>query len=238
VGCGVVSFESKLYISLLKLTKETPALIKDVKNDSHLPIDVIEKLLQKLQNQNILYSIDDLVHVHTQGRLQLAILSATSGHNIEDISNLLRWQEFEEIAATALHNNNFTVSKNLRFKGAARRWELDVVGCKKPLVICIDCKHYHHTISPSALKKIVDSQIDRTKALAESLPNPKINLDCTQWGNTKFVPAILSLLPTSFKFVFDVPIVPVLQLQDFLSQLPAYVNSMNFISRSFNHLRH
>ncbi|MCW4024894.1 MAG: DUF234 domain-containing protein [Candidatus Bathyarchaeota archaeon] len=231
-----MSFECKLFISLLKLTKETPALIKDVKNDSRLPLDIVEKLLQKLQNQNLLYLTGDSVHVETQGRLQLAVLSATSGYNIEDISNLLCWQEFEEIAATALRNNNFSVSKNVRFKGNGRRWEIDVVGCKKPLVICIDCKHYHHAIAPSALKKIVNSQIDRTKALADTLPNPKLNLDCTQWDSAKFVPAVLSLLPSSFKFVFDVPIVPVLQLQDFLLQLPAYANTLRFIPKSFGHL--
>jgi hypothetical protein len=234
----VVSFECKLFISLLKLTKKTPALIKDVKNDSRLPIDVVEKLLQKLQNQNILYLTDDSVQVNTQGRLQLAVMAATSGYNIEDISNLLCWQEFEEIAATALYNNNFSVSKNVRFKGNGRRWEIDVVGCKKPLVICIDCKHYHHTIAPSALKKIVDSQIIRAKALTEALPNPNLNMDCTLWDSAKFVPAVLSLLPSSFKFVFDVPIVPVLQLQDFLIQLPAYANTLKFIPKSFEHLSH
>jgi Holliday junction resolvase-like predicted endonuclease len=151
---------------------------------------------------------------------------------------LLCWQEFEEIAATALRNNNFTVTKNMRFKSSGRRWEIDVVGCKKPLVVCIDCKHYHHTITPSELKKIVDSQIDRAKAFADVLPNPKLTLDCIQWDTAKFVPAVLSLLPSSFKFVFDVPIVPVLQLQDFLTQLPAYANTLKFIPKSFEHLSH
>jgi hypothetical protein len=233
-----MSFECKLYISLLKMTKEGPALIKDVKNDSHLTNDIVEKLLDKLQNQNIVYVTGDLVQANAEGRLQLAILVATAGYDIETVSNLLCWQEFEEIAATALRNNNFSVHKNLRFKGAGRRWEIDVVGCKKPLVICVDCKHYQHGIASSALKKIVESQIERTRAFADSLPNVVLNLDCSNWENAKFVPAILSLLPSAFKFYNTVPIVPVMQLQDFITQFPAYANSMKLIQKNFSHLSH
>jgi hypothetical protein len=236
-GVWAVSFEFKMYISLLKLTLNRTALIKDVKNDSHLPTDIVEKLLQKLQNQNILYLTNDSVQIDAQGRLQLAVQAATAGYDIQTISNLLCWQEFEELAATALQNNNFCIHKNLHFKGAGRRWEIDVVGCKKPLVICIDCKHYHHAITPSELKKIVDSQVERTKAFADSLPNVALKLDCETWDNAKFVPAVLSLLPSSFKFYNTVPIVPVLQLQDFLIQLPAYANSMKFTHKTFSHLR-
>jgi hypothetical protein len=233
-----MSFECKMYISLLKLTVEGPALIKDVKNDSRLPTSIVEKLLQKLQNQNIIYLTSETVQAETTGRLQLAILAATAGYDIQTVSNLLCWQEFEELAATALRNNNFSVHKNLHFKGTGRRWEIDVVGCKKPLVICIDCKHYQHGIAPSALKKIVESQIERTKAFADSLPNVALKLDCSTWENAKFVPAVLSLLPSSFKFYNTVPIVPVLQLQDFILQFPAYANSMKFIQKNFRHLSH
>jgi hypothetical protein len=236
--CGLLSFECKMYISLLKMTKEGPALIKDVKNDSHLTTDIVEKLLGKLQNQNIVYVTGESVQADAQGRLQLAVLAATAGYDIETVSNLLCWQEFEELAATALRNNNFAVHKNLHFKGANRRWEIDVVGCKKPLVICIDCKHYQHRIAPSALKKIVEAQIERTKAFADSLPNVALKMDCSTWESAKFVPAVLSLLPSSFKFYNTVPIVPVLQLQDFLTQFPAYANSMKFIQKSFSHLSH
>ena len=54
---------------------------------------------------------------------------------------------------------------------------MDVVGCKKPLVVCIDCKHWQHSIATSALKRIVDLQVNRTRALADSLPNPALKLN-------------------------------------------------------------
>jgi hypothetical protein len=93
-------------------------------------------------------------------------------------------------------------------------------------------------LSPSALKRTVDAQVERTKALADSLPNIALNLECTKWGKAKFLPAMLSLVPCAFKFYDNVPVVPVLQLQDFLHQLPAYVETLKFFPKSFNPLGH
>ena len=111
------------------------------------------KLLAKLQNEGLIYLKQDSVEVESNGRLKLAVKAVSLGADVEHISNLLCWQEFEEITAFALKNNGYIVSNNVRFKNATRRWEIDVVGCKKPLVVCIDCKHWQHAIAPSALKK-------------------------------------------------------------------------------------
>jgi hypothetical protein len=80
--------------------------------------------------------------------------------------------------------------------------------------------------------------VERTRALAESLPNVSLELECGKWDKAKFIPAILTLMPVSFKFYDKVPIVPVLQLQDFLNQLPAYAESLKYFPKEFNHLRH
>jgi len=69
------------------------------------------------------------------------------------------------------------------------------------------------------------------------LPNTKIkNVECVKWDKAKFVPIILSLLPMNNKFIDNVPIVPVLQLQDFLNQLPLQIESLNYFSKTFNTL--
>jgi Holliday junction resolvase-like predicted endonuclease/predicted transcriptional regulator len=230
-----MSVECNLVISLLKLTKKGPVLTENVNRDARIPSSVARKLLEKLQKEGLIYLKQDNVEV---SRLKLAVKAASLGADLEHISNLLCWQEFEEITAFALKNNGYTVSNNVRFKNVARRWEIDVVGCKKPLVVCIDCKHWQHAIAPSALKRIVDSQVERTRALADSLPNIALKLECTRWSEAKFVPSILSLMPSSFKFYYEVPIVPVLQLQDFINQLPAYIDSLKNFPKTFNSLSH
>ena len=174
----------------------------------------------------------------SSSRLKLAVKAASLGADIEHISDLLCWQEFEEIAAIALKNNGYIVKNNVRFKHEGKRWEIDVVGCKKPLVICIDCKHWQRAISPSALKKIVDLQAQRTQALADTLPSITTKLDCVKWEKAKFIPAVLSLIPSAYKFYEKVPVVPVLQLQDFICQLPAYTETLKFFPKTFKTLSH
>jgi hypothetical protein len=233
-----VSVESNLIISLLKLTKEGAVLTEDVKKNARIPLAIMKKLLAKLQDEGLIYLKPDGVEINCSMRLKLAVKAASLGSDVEHISNLLCWQEFEEIAAFALKNYGYVVTNNVRFKHAGRKWEVDVVGCKKPLVVCIDCKHWQHSIAPSVLKRIVDSQVERARAFADSLPNLKLNFECTKWSDAKFIPAVLSLMPSAFKFYDKVPVVPILQIQDFLNQLPVYTDLLKFFPKSYNNLSH
>jgi Holliday junction resolvase-like predicted endonuclease len=233
---AVMVIELKLLTSLLKLTKDGSVLIKDVNKDSKIASDITRKLLKKLQNEGILYLKADIVEVNSDARLMLAIKAASLGADIENISAFLRWQEFENMAGIALERNGYVVIKNVRFKHAGRRWEIDVVGCRKPLVLCVDCKHWQHGVNPSALKRIVDAQVERVQALVDILPSASSKVECVKWSKAKFVPVILSLIPSSSKFHEGVPVVPVLQLQDFLIQLPAYVASLQHSVKEFTHL--
>jgi Holliday junction resolvase-like predicted endonuclease len=233
-----MSVERNLLISLLKLTKNCPVLTEDLKKDARITTEVAGKLLENIQNEGMVYLKNGVVVSNSWGRLKIAIRALSLGADVEAVSNLLCWQEFEEIAAVALERNGYVAAKNVRFKQEGRRWEIDVVGCKKPLVLCVDCKHWHHGLSPSVLKRIAEAQAQRTRALAESLPSTNIKVECVKWERAKFVPAVLSLIHGCFKFYDQVPIVPVLQLQDFLTQLPAYTDSLKYFSKTFSHLRH
>jgi len=228
--------ERDLLISLLKLTKDGPVLIECVNQNTKIASDIVRKLLEKLQNEDMLYVKEDTVEVNSSNRLRLAVKAAALGADVERISAFLRWQEFEEIAAIALERNGYVVAKNVRFKHAGRRWEIDLVGCKKPLVLCVDCKHWQRGLKASALRKIVEAQVERACALTDALPSPALKVECIKWNKAKIVPMIMSLFPSSFKFYDNVPVVPVLQLQDFLFQLPAYVESLKYFVKGFIHL--
>lgn len=233
-----MSVECNLIISVLKLTKDGPALTELVNREAHMPSATTLKLLGKMQNEGLVYLKQGSVEAESGSRLKLAVRAISLGADVERVSNLLCWQEFEAITALALTNNGYFVANNVRFKHSGRRWEIDVVGCKKPLIVCVDCKHWQHSIAPSALKRIVDSQVDRVSALSNSLPNPSLKLDCSRWTEAKFIPVILSLMPNSFKFYRDVPVVPILQVQDFLNKLPAYAENLKFFNKTFNTLSH
>ena len=146
-----MSVECNLLISLLKLTQEGAVLIESVNRDARLPSVTSRKLLQKLQNEGLVNLKQDYVEVESESRLKLAVKAVSLRADVEHISNLLCWQEFEEITAFALKNNGYTVSSNVHFKSATSKWEIDVVGCKKPLV------HLHRLQTLAACNCTVNS---------------------------------------------------------------------------------
>jgi Holliday junction resolvase-like predicted endonuclease len=233
-----MAIERDLITSILKLTANGSVTSEQISKDAKIASAITLKMLRQLQNDGIVYLRDNMIEADSNSRLELAVKAVTLGADVENISGFLSWQEFEEIAAIVLEKNGYIVSKNVHFKHGGRKWEMDVVGCKKPLVICIDCKHWHHGMSPSALKRIAEAQVERTRAFSESLPNISCKIECARWSKAKFVPAVLALIQSSFKFYDKVPIVPVLQLQDFINQLPAYTESLKYFTKEFDHLGH
>jgi len=221
-----VNIESELLISLLKLTKDGPVSQEVIKKDSRLPTSLVAKLLRKLQSDGLVYHHGNVVETSNVQRLRLAVCALKSGGDLERVSGFLQWKEFEGIAAVAFESNGYTVVRNLHFKHGGHRWEIDIIGCKNLLVVCLDCKHWHHGLQGSTAEKIAEQQTERTRAFVMSLTNPPVKLECLSRGNAKFVPAVLSLTFDKFKFYNGVPVVPVLQLQDFLNQLPAYADSL------------
>jgi Holliday junction resolvase-like predicted endonuclease len=226
-----MNVERDLLISLLKLTREGMVSKEIVKKDVKALSENVDDLLRKLQNDGLVYVRKDIVEADSMQRLKLAVKAINLGADTENVSSFLQWKEFESIAAVAFERNGYTVTKNLRFKHAGQRWEIDVLGFREPTAVCVDCKHWHHGMAPSSTKKIVEEQVKRTLALAESLPDPTVKFEFATWDFVKFVPAVLSLVTGRFKFYENVPIVSVLQLQDFLNQLPAYVDSLRHFPR-------
>jgi hypothetical protein len=231
-----LQLERDLIISILKLTRNGPVKQESLKTDAKIPSSACSTLLRKLQSANLVYFEGEAINVDSACRLQLAVRAAELGSDVERLSQVLSWQEFEGIAGVAMERNGYVVKKNVRFKREGRRWEIDVVGCRNPFVLCVDCKHWHQGLPPSALSRMVESQVKRAEAFAHTLQNTSLPVECTRWEKAKVVPIILSLLPAACKFLNDVPIVPVLQMQDFINQLPAYMESLKYFSVRFSHL--
>jgi hypothetical protein len=236
LGGAELSVERNLLISLLKLTKNGAVGLELLKNDAKIPLSTTSFLLQKLQKENLIKVNGCVAIIDTDNRIKLAVKAVDLGADLEQISHFLGWQEFEAMAAMALELNGYVTQRNARFKHEEKRWEIDVVGCRKPLVLCVDCKHWHHSMVPSTLSKMAQTQSQRADALSKSLPTKNLKLPCAEWSRAKFVPIILSLVPFNPKYSNGIPVVPVLQLQDFVSQLPLNVESLLNFTREFNHL--
>jgi len=215
--------ERELLISLLKLTPLGPVQKRLVSRDAHLPTLAAEELFEKLTSEGFIAQRKNLVEASSNQRARMAVHAVKLGADFERVCKLLQWTEFENIACEAFTVNNFDVKKHFRFRQAGRMWEIDVLGRRQPLVVCVDCKHWHHGWLRAATMKAAGSQIERTKALADALPSLYRKAELDNWKQATLIPMILSLTPAPLKFHQNVPIVPILQLQDFLKELPANV---------------
>lgn len=229
-GCHL-NIEAETIISLLKLSREGPVSHEALKQDAKMPSSAITRLLRKLQNDGLINLKESLAEADTLNRLKLAVRAVQLGADLERVSRLLHWQEFEAIAAYSFEHNGYRVFRNVHFKHDERRYEVDIAACQGKLIVCTDCKHWKRGLAPSVLNRVIKEQVQRTFALSEALPNPKIRISILPKGPTIFIPAILTLVPTKLKLFDDVPVVSVLQSQDFLNELPGHVYALKHFQK-------
>ena len=225
-----MTIESELILSVLKLTRRGTVQEDWVARDSRSSTAVTGKLLKTLDQKGFIHLKGGLLEVAPSQKLQLVIEAIRQGADIEHASKFLEWKEFEKMAAEAFEINGYFVNRNIRFKARGKRWEIDLLARKRPLVVCVDCKHWQHGWSRASVIRAAEAQVGRTKAFAGSLQVVTDMLELTGWARVTLVPVILSLIPSPFKFHDDTPIVPILQLQSFIIELPAQVNFLTHFS--------
>lgn len=222
--------QGEIILSVLKLTK-TGIIQKDlVAKTAHTPTATADEVLRTLSEKDLIQLKGKTIEVTPSQRLQLAVEAITQGVDIEHASRFLEWKEFENMAATAFEINRYSIRRNFHFKASGKRWEMDLLACKQPLIACVDCKHWQHGWGRASIIKAAEAQVERTKALANSLEIFSEKLGLSQWTKTTLIPIVLALVPSAFKFHDDTPIVPILQLQSFINELPAQAHSLTHFS--------
>jgi len=218
--------EREVLVSALKMTEEGDTQIEAISREAHVPIQIARKVLAKYSEMGILRINGTTVAIRGKHRLETALKAMELGADVERVCGFLTWEEFEDISILAFEVNDFSVKKHFRFSGSGRRWEIDILGLREPIVVSVDCKHWHHGWRGVPSTKAVEQQIERTKALVQALPTLQERIDIGKWRYAYFVPLVLSLVPSAQKFHKGAPIVPVLQMRDFLQEMPAYINEM------------
>ena len=232
-----MNIEAEAIISLLRLTSEGSVSHDALKKDTKMPLSTIKYLLRRLQSEGLIKVQKNTVETNTLNRLKLAARAVESGSDLERVSRLLQWKEFEAITAYCFQHNGYNVFRNVHFKHDERRYEIDVAACQGQLVVCADCKHWKRSLAPSVLNRIVEEQVQRTLAFAEALPSPKIKISLSSRGSMTFLPAIFTLVQEKVKFCDDVPVVSVLQSQDFLNELPGHVHVLKHFRKKVDEFK-
>ena len=175
-----------------------------------------KELLQIFLQNGIGILDENIVEFQNSDRIKASIFAIRNGATIEDVSEFLSWQNFEELVSRVLDENGFIVQKNLIL--TKPRMEIDVVGVKLGISILIDCKHWKR-MTQSALNDIVDKQVERVKRYVEKTES------------TSAIPVIVTLHQEKVNFVNKVPIVPVMQLSSFLDEFYGNLDKMKTIEK-------
>ena len=149
-------------------------------------------------------------------RISASVFAIRNGATIEDVSEFLSWQNFEQLVSHILDENGFDVQKNLIL--TKPRMEIDVVGIKLGISILIDCKHWKR-MTQSALNDIVSKQIERVKSYVEKTES------------ISAIPVIVTLHQEKVDFVKQVPIVPIMELSSFLDEFYGNLDKMKTIEK-------
>ena len=175
-----------------------------------------KELLQIFLQNGIGILDENIVEFQNSDRIKASIFAIRNGATIEDVSEFLSWQNFEELVSRVLDENGFIVQKNLIL--TKPRMEIDVVGVKLGISILIDCKHWKR-MTQSALNDIVNKQVERVKRYVEKTES------------TSAIPVIVTLHQEKVNFVNKVPVVPVMQLSSFLDEFYGNLDKMKTIEK-------
>ena len=228
--------EREILVSVLKLTAEGSADIKEIVMDAKVPFQVACHILDRYELSGLLRLSGSKIIVIPEQRLRIAIKAADLGADVERICKYLSWEEFEDISTLAFEVNGWVVKKHFRFRLDDRRFEIDLLALKRPFIVCADCKRWRRGWMGAASRRAAEEQIERTRLLAENSLKIIDRLGIVGWGRACFIPLIISLFPSTSTFHEGSPIVPIIQLRNFIQEMPAYIDQIRHYWISLNRI--
>jgi Holliday junction resolvase-like predicted endonuclease len=218
--------KTDILIAILKNTNSEAAAKATVAREANVPAQVANNVLMSFRKNGLIEYENELIELSSNQRVRLAIHAINHGTDIERVCKVLEWKEFENFTATAFEKNNFAVKRNFRFKAARRRWEIDVLAYSEPIIVSVDCKRWRRGWGNSAITRVAAAQAQRTEVLAKYLQDIQREIGLAGWRQATLFPVILSLFPGPVKFYGKVPVVPILQLQNFLDEFRGHKNKL------------
>lgn len=191
--------------------------VKDFSVVTQTSEDTSEMILENFLQNGIGRLEEELVYFDENDKLKTCLLAIKMGAPIDEVSRLLDWKDFESLVAEMLDSSDFDTTRNLVL--TKPRMEIDVVGIKSSVAILIDCKHWKR-LSDSSLEKAVQKQIERTK---HYLSKEKIRAA---------VPAVVTLYDEKLRFINNVPIIPIFQLNSFCEEFYGNLDELNTLEHS------
>jgi len=140
----------------------------------------------------------------------------TSIDDLEMVSETVIWQNFERLAAFIFEKNDFTVTVNTVKTWNKKRRQYDVISWRSNQTFLVECKKWAGSrYRLSALKKAIEHHKERT-TFYETLMNEDA------------IPVVVTLVEEEIHLYQGVPIVPILKLNSFISELDPHARGNPF----------
>ena len=206
-----------ILIALLEQTKDRTTSLTELREAVRVTDEGLSQFLDQLAMDNLVGKKGDLVKASLSQRLEIAVRAIRAGTDFERVSRSLGWLEFEEMVAYTFEENGYEVSRRFRFQAEGRRWEIDVLAVRRPLVVCAECKHWASGLGNMTARRIVETHLEKVRVLSENATevSERIKLN---GGRVVFVPLALSLQPARNKIYRRIPVVSVFELPSFLDE--------------------
>ena len=158
---------------------------------------------------------DKQINASSHNKIIIALAAVECGADILTVCKLIDWRDFELFTSEIMKFHDYVVYKNYRIKNPTR--QIDVVGMRGQNALVLDCKHWKRN-SYSGMASAVDKQIERSTLFMEK--NKSLGIKFSY-------PIIITFLPNEFRYVNEVPIVPISSFNSFLIDFDNY--KQNFI---------
>jgi len=218
------------HVALLEGTKHTLACRRsEILRKSKTCSSVVEESLEKLQQAGAVPSVGEEIRLTREQRLQVAEIAVTNGADPELVARELSWQEFERFISKLLNLEAYATVNHFIFRYCGHKYEIDILGAKEPIVLCVDCKHWHHGSAASKIKVAAKNQLTRAESLSEVFMSYGTKHKIGRWRSMRLLPIVLTLADASPKLVDGVPVVSAFRLRDFLSQVTPWTERLHFV---------
>jgi len=194
--------------------------------DQLLGLGLSGDLLDYLHLQNVVRLDGEALRVVDP--IGLAVEAIRLGADVEAVSGLLSWRDFESLCVEALRSHSYEVVAPFRFKIEGKKYEVDIVAHRRDVLLCVDCKHWKMRRGQrSKARDAAASHFDKCARLALSADQLRSAGLEVRIG-LHVVPVIVTLMDLGFKKPLNgVCVVPIFKFNNFLLELEAHVDELS-----------
>jgi len=211
----MLGLKKKIVFSLLAEKGAKGLRLKELEEASGLRGAVIREMLRGMSSVEI-----EKERVRLRSVSGFLVETWVRGCNVIEVALKAGWRDFEDFVSEVLARFGYVTLRNLAFKADRKRFQVDVVGALRPVVLVVDCKKWSRARTYH-LKQAALAQAARAQALCKCPPARLRNI-VRGWSEAAVIPVVVSLLPGSVRVFEGVPLVPIALFPSFLSELDTH----------------